>query len=281
MKGTFAIGLVAAVCGLAALHFYRPELNPPDNLQPDLVKAIYAPASPLKVFLVDKIQTPGGTNYLVRGNLPLKSDGSYAYSELADTLKSKLGITLSEHKLVNFSIIDNVDDKSREALKNEFVAFGLSKDRFESKYSRQNWPPFEKGLDLATPVGTSVNGHRGSMIWFPVQGCSEEADCRAIQESQFGFPQAVDALAQNMKSNEPTIIYAHCSQGVDRIAALMAGYLLKHKGASVDDVLNPESSNGVQIPVRGLADAQAGKNSKSRWAPDYERLVRWYAATLG
>jgi len=63
---------------------------------------------PTRTYLVDHFCLDvHSTSYLIRGNEPLNSDGSFAYDDLRSTLKSLIDIDLTNLKLIDFSLIDN------------------------------------------------------------------------------------------------------------------------------------------------------------------------------
>lgn len=47
------------------------------------------------------------------------------------------------------------------------------------------------------------------------------------------IPTLLDSIDLRMKSPRPTIIYVHCSQGVDRAGYVAGAYKMKNKGISL------------------------------------------------
>lgn len=221
-----------------------------------------------KTFVVDRRTTDKGTNFLVRGSQPLDAHGNFAYAELAAALKSQLNIELANYHLLVVALIHNTRGSSHEDLKREFADFGMTATTFDSTFPLSLWPPYLKGLDLTVQYGTQVAGNRGSIIWYPLQGCKSYDNCQAIEDVEYGFSKLVDLLSALLDNNQPTVIYVHCTLGNDRVGSLIASYRMKHMGMSLEDTLRLDAPNN------------GSKAFAQTWDPGSLALVRWYATTL-
>ncbi|OPZ38855.1 MAG: Dual specificity phosphatase, catalytic domain [Synergistetes bacterium ADurb.BinA166] len=210
---------------------------------------------PARVALVDAVDG----NYLIRGPVPIRSDGSFAYSEIS----SAAGVDVSAGPLVVVSLIDCTGE--HRMLADELAAFGLP-DQWGISY----WPPYlQPGYDSKKLWGSCLSEHGvhrpASLIWWPIEGLADGQD----PEDFLGWPGwnfsgLVDCMAGLLGSRSNVSLYVHCSLGADRTGAAVSGYLMKSKGLTADEALSEAS---IQTP--------AGSPS-----PDYVRLVRAYAASL-
>lgn len=205
-----------------------------------------------------------GRNVLIRGNMPLLgADLHYAYDEIEAASK----VDLSNMKLVEMPIIDNVGERAQfEPL---LRAFGVDPGIYPSSY----WPPWmQTGYDpskmLGRDVATEGKQHPGTLIWRPFEGLPAGADPKEYLFSPgwdySGFVDHVIALL-HMNLYVPQAVYVHCQLGADRTGAFHIGYEMKAHGLS-------------------LAEAAAKANSSTSAGPpnaDYQRLVAAYASTLG
>jgi hypothetical protein len=222
---------------------------------------------PTKTFLVEK----RGTNVLVRGNMPLKSDSSFAYNELNTRLKELVGgnFDLKNNKLVDLSLIDNNPASERYELQSEFEAYGMSKEDFDKNFAfPDTWPPVYRKVDVTKQWETTVDGDKGSIIWYPCEGCSSDDNCKLVEPPQYDFNGLVEMVDDIMTTQENTVVYFHCMLGHDRTSALHAGYLMRYMGTTLESALNDAPPKGA----KGFGDS---------WLKDYEELVKYYAGVLG
>jgi hypothetical protein len=218
--------------------------------------------SPKRTYVVAKM----GGNILVRGNEPLNADGSFAYGAINSKLNELIpGFDMHQYKLIDFSLIDNNPASEGGDLGMEFSAYG--QDLATLFPFPAAWPPYFNHYDVTKQYGTTVNGQSGSIIWYPVQGCTGNANCAAVEPTQFNFNGAVDLLHSLLTNERKSVIYYHCEHGHDRTSALTAGYMMKYMGKSLEEVLTQRPPDGA-------------KAFKHPWASTYEALVKWYATTL-
>lgn len=223
--------------------------------------------SPKRTYLVTA-HTSNNT-YLVRGNEPLNDDGTFAYEAINSKLKTLIpGFDLTKLKLITISIIDNNPDSERPDLESEFNAYGITSEEFDKKFPfPDSWPPVYRGIDVEKQYGTQVNGYPGSIIWYPVQGCSDMNNCQIVEPTQFNFSGLVDYLNTLMTTEKDVVIYYHCEHGHDRTSALTGAYMLKYMGRTIDEVLTDRPPMGA-------------KAFKHPWEANYEELVKYYNSTL-
>lgn len=203
-------------------------------------------------------QTAG--NVLVRGNIPLRGDGTFAYDELNDALGAILpAFDLTAYTLIDISLIDNVGELLW--LQDEFTAFGAGP-------VPTAWPPFSQGVDIYKRYGTSVRGHPGFLMWNPFEGCADESNCSSVEPSLFDFPGIVDNLNTLMTTRSKTVIYYHCMNGHDRAGSLTACYMMKYMGRTRQEAMYDPPSEGAMAMGHD-------------WHPGYGPLIEWYAGTIG
>jgi translation initiation factor IF-1 len=225
--------------------------------------AVYMPK---RTFIVTKVNN----NYLVRGNQPLNPDGSFAYDAIGKKLKSLVGgnFDLKNYKLIDVSLIDNNPVSEGGDLALEFAGYGMSQADFNTNFPfPAAWPPYFRGLAVTKQWQTSVNGNPGSIIWYPVQGCTDNGNCESVEPAQFNFNGTVDMLSNLLSTESNAVIYIHCEHGHDRTSALTAGYMMKYMKMSLEDVLT-------------LGPPKGAKAFKHDWEVNYEALVKWYATQL-
>ncbi len=224
--------------------------------------AVYMPK---RTYVVDS----GSTTFLIRGNEPLKEDGTFAYDAINKKLQGLIeNFTLEEYKLITISLIDNNPANERLDLSKEFLAYGISNDEFNKGFPfPDSWPPVYRGVDVYKQYGIKVNGNLGSIVWWPVQGCSDMQNCALVEPSQYNFSGLVDYMNTLVLSDEKLVIYYHCEHGHDRTSALTAAYMLKYMNRGLNEVL-------TQRPPMGA------KAFKHDWEDYYEQLVKYYNSTL-
>jgi hypothetical protein len=209
--------------------------------------------NPKRTFVVNKV----GSNYLVRGNLPLDDDGNFAYDDLAKRLKADK-IALSKMTLIDVSLIDNQGEAPE--LTAEFKAFDETMPTV--------WPPVDKGFDIFQQFGSTVCGHPGKLMWMPIQGCADNDNCQLIEPPQYNFGGIVDQLHNLVTTGSNTVIYFHCMNGHDRAGSLTACYMMKHMDRTRDQAMNAAPPEGAMA-------------MKHDWKVTYKPLIEWYAGTIG
>jgi len=220
---------------------------------------------PERTYIVDTAAVgEGKLNYLVRGNMPLAADGTIAYAELgAKLLELNPDLILGDMSLLVISLIDNQGELNDLEL--EFTGFGCP-----DVVGNLAWPPYFNGVDCFTEYGTMVNGNTqqgGSIVWFPVQGCTDDSNCALVENAQYDFCGLVAWLTALMSSCTNTVIYYHCEHGHDRTSALTAAYQMEWLKYPLDQVLDDKPPTGA-------------KAFGHAWEATYEALVKWYATTL-
>ncbi len=220
---------------------------------------------PKRTYLVAQV----GSNYLVRGNEPLNDDGSFAYAAINTKLQEIIpGFDLTKNKFIDISVIDNNPASEGGDLAMEFAAYGMAQGWFDTTFPfPTTWPAYFRGLDVTKQYGTTVNGNPGSIIWYPVQGCTDNVNCELVEPPQYNFNGAVELLNTLATTEKNAVIYYHCEHGHDRTSALTAAYMMKYMGKTLDEVLTQRPPDGA-------------KAFKHAWEVDYEALTKWYATTL-
>jgi len=212
---------------------------------------------PGRTYLVDRTNT----SYLFRGNEPLLSDGSFAYGELTQRMGQLVGSQVAG-RLIDIPVIDCAGEKSD--LVDEFAAYGLD---FDTVFPDDPWPPLVKGYDLTKQYGTSVASHPGSIIWYPVQGCTCPDNCDQVENPLFAFD-ALIMLLNKLLQIPGNVVYYHCEHGHDRTSAISAAYMMEYLKVKLQDALTLPPPNGA-------------KAFSHAWETNYEVLVEWWAKKHG
>ena len=219
---------------------------------------------PTRTYVVDSCNT----SYLVRGNEPLKRDEkTFAYDEMNAKLKSLIGgsFDLTGHTLLDVSIIDDNPSSERPLLEAEFGAYGISEKDFDTLFPWPgSWPPVANNINVQKQYGKQVCGHPGSIIWYPVQGCTDQDNCKAVEPTQYKFIAFIDFLRHLLETGDKTVIYFHCEHGHDRTSATHASYLIKYKGKTAGEAMDNPPPEGAKIFTHP-------------WEPTYAQLVQYYA----
>ena len=231
-----------------------------------MTEAPLATYSPKRTYLVN---TGGTNNYLVRGNEPLNNDGSFAYDKINEKLKTRINdFDLKKYNLITISLIDNNPESERGDLKCEFLAYGVDNIEFNTLFPfPSTWPPVYRGVDVKKQYGTKINGNKGSIVWYPVQGCSDMNNCEIVESPQFNFSGLVDYINSIMTNQTDVVIYYHCEHGHDRTSALTGAYMLKYMNRTLDEVINNRPPLGAKAFTHD-------------WESNYEQLVKYYYSTL-
>lgn len=225
-----------------------------------MTKAVY---NSNRTFLLDQNQG----SLLLRGNEPFNTRGEFDYRALYFKVEQLVpNFDLEACNLITVSLLDNKANSEREDLKLEFEAFGIPAAQFDLDFPESIWPPYANGINLQTRYGTSVQGNPGSLIWYPVQGCTGAEGCSFTQDSLYGFSSLPDLL-RTLLLESNTVIYFHCTTGNDRTGAVAASYLMKYKGATLQQVKDDFAPSGARIVYRD-------------WQEEYENLIDWYSSTL-
>lgn len=238
--------------------------------------------APKRTFLVNSATTGNGTNYLMRGNIPLKKDGAtFAYDEMNTRFKELISdgsFDLANYNLIDISVITNyptTEPGEGFYLMAEFLAYGISNADYNKWFPQSVWPPFmtKQCPQFAVPQGSTINGNSGSIIWYPVQGCDPAGTCSTIEPQQYnpvGLVDMLNTLLNTANANgKPTLIYYHCINGHDRTSALTACYMMRWMGSTYtfDYVTTTPAPKGAMLE----------NNHGVQWNPPYINLVKYYS----
>jgi len=229
-----------------------------------------------RTYIVD--QNTSNDSYLVRGNLPLLDDGTFAWTKLNARLQELIGtgFDLGDYTFIDVTLID--DQGEDIAFEAELKVFGIDSGDPSNEWAKL-WPPYYqynltanqgKGYDIKTLHGTDISGdasHKGGLVWWPVQPCDgTSSSCTNIEINQFAFPDLIEYLSTLLSTKQKTIIYFHCMHGHDRTSAVAASYLMKYKGSTLTQAQNDPPPTGAFI-------------DGFEWEGDYPKLVQWYYDT--
>lgn len=216
-----------------------------------------------RTFLLDQNQG----SLLLRGNEPLTPQGDFNYRDLSRKVEQLVpNFDLQTCNLITVSLLDNKANSEREDLKLEFESFGISAAQFDLDFPESIWPPHANGVNLQTRYGTSVQGNPGSLIWYPVQGCTGASGCSLTEDSLYAFS-ALPGFLHTLLTESNTVIYFHCTTGNDRTGAVAAAYLMKYKAVTLQQVKDEFAPSGARITFRS-------------WETEYENLIDWYSSSL-
>ncbi|MBI1814659.1 MAG: dual specificity protein phosphatase family protein [Deltaproteobacteria bacterium] len=221
---------------------------------------------PARTYVVQQNPRTGNGNVLVRGNLLLNTDGSFAYAALDSRLRELVirdadaaPFRLADYTLVVVSLLDN--QREMPELQAEFTAFGAGN-------APTVWPPHARKLNIFALYGLRVSGEAGALMWMPVQGCVDAADCRQVQRDLFNFSAIVDEINSLMATGHHRVVYYHCINGFNRAGSLTACYLMKHMGRTRIEAMEEPPPAGALVV-------------EHYWKLPYKTLAEWYAETIG
>lgn len=201
-----------------------------------------------------------GSNYLVRGNMPLLgADLHFALEEI----EKASGVSFAGKRFMEFPIIDNVGE--REEFEPLCLAFGVDPAQFPAS----SWPWWEHHVGGNTMLGSTLatEGHTlpGSLTWRPFEGLPPNTDPKVFLHAPgwdyVGFVEHVDLVMSQAKN---AVVYVHCQLGADRTGAFHIGLLLK-QGLTLTEAVAKAGSYTSAGPPNA----------------DYMRLVGAYAVELG
>jgi len=231
-----------------------------------------------RTYIVDQNTTKD--NHLVRGNLPLEDDGSFAWTKLNAQLQTLLGTSfdLGDYTFIDVTLIDNSDEGT--SFDAELAVFGIDPGAPENKWCTL-WPPYyrynlpenqNKGFDIKKIHGTEISGdksHKGGLVWWPVQPCDgSTSDCKNIAVNQFAFPDLIKYLNTLLNTEEKTIIYYHCMHGHDRTSAVTASYLTKYKESQLAAAFkNDEIQVAKDLKTETGQKLMDAEDKKAKMAP--------------
>lgn len=201
-----------------------------------------------------------GSNYLIRGNMPLLgNDLHFALEEIEKTS----GKSFAGKRFMEFPIIDNVGE--REQFEPIMKAFGVDPSQFPASA----WPWWEHGVGGNIMLGSHLKteGHLlpGNVTWRPFEGLPPNTNPKTFLHAPgwdyVGFIEHVDGLFSSMQN---AVFYVHCQLGADRTGAFHIGLLLKQGMTLTEAVAKAGSYTSAGPPNE-----------------DYMRLVTAYAVELG
>lgn len=158
---------------------------------------------------------------LHRGPMPRNEAGEFCIDELIAALEP----LPEKYNLILFSLLT----KERE----EEIAF-------MEKLKGYFFVNCQDELSMKTPFYYPL---RGTLFWWQVKAHFKDTSggVKAIEEQKFDkialeFPRLIETLFayMNEESDVPNIIYVHCRHGVNRTSAVMMGYEMYAKGASLE-----------------------------------------------
>lgn len=205
---------------------------------------------------------------LIRCNMPIREDGSFAYREI----QAAVDRDFSQYKtFIDISVIDCVGERLSFSL--ETSAFGIDADK---SFPESIWPPYLHGYNPKKLQGMGYLSYEearrsGGLYWWPFEGVPPNADPKVyLTAPGWDFAGLVDFLIKLHERKDSTnVIIFHCMLGADRTGALHRGYLMRAKGMTLAQA-SKEADALVGPPN---ADYQ-------RLAVAYERHIAWQQIPL-
>lgn len=234
----------------------KPEINSNWDL------SAYPPILPHvseRTHIVDELGGRGGSNLLIRGNLPLLRSNIFSYEEIKRRVHELSLMNLADHRLIVVSLLHSTASYERRDLENELRALAIPDSESRDIFDKEKWPPFSQGSMRRNFQGRFEN-IPVLFYWHPVQGCANDQECET-NEAGFRFSALVELLVELMKSKPPTVVYIHCTNGNDRVVSLAKAYLLR-VGKETD------SKDDLSLPREKPLDAH------------YKNLLDWYSRKL-
>ena len=192
---------------------------------------------------------------LWRGNLPLRSDRTFAFKEL----RQVLGIN-EEQPFIDVSVIDNVEGGERDVWQPEMEAFGIDVEATWPT-NRPDIPPQFNQEDPPWVPGV-LHGDKDKVMWWQIEGGNNSIVLGPALRS-YDFIGYVDRLAQLNRLGMP--VYVHCMNGTDRTGASVAAFAMRVMDYTLKDAFK-------------LADSVRAAGTMNA---DYVKLVKAYAKVSG
>jgi len=211
-----------------------------------------AGVDPGNVHFVDSVKAAdGGTNYLFRGSKPLNSDNSFNYIGLISAIKNaarKANINLpAEYKIYDINLQQWENAGEVPQIESEYDYFQKNKDK--------GWFDFweTKGTGIC-PFLAPLYDH--SVMKYLALNLDQWLPDTLVKRTE--------TLHQILEwKQSPTVVYVHCSGGVDRTGEMIGAYYLRWMNMSW------EAMNIRNLQCAGI---QFGCNNY--------RAVLWYAIYL-
>lgn len=157
---------------------------------------------------------------LVRGNLPIHNN-TFQFEELYKALSVFTGT--SGYRLVIYSLLNLLTAKQT---KNRYIQENYFNSQGEKRYNNQ----------LNLYYNHDIVGSFFSPAQYP-------AILKKYALKYYNFtsydkiPTLLERIERNMRSPIKTIVYVHCSQGIDRAGYVAGAYKMKNLGASFKQVI--------------------------------------------
>lgn len=202
-----------------------------------------------------------GTAQVWRGNLPLNKEGEFAYHEMAVGLDLEPGT-----RLIDVSLIDNVQNSERDQWKIELDAYSVPGSLFPPgpaippQFNQTNWNPAQL---LGDGIKLKNGSAPGNLVWWQIEGGHDGIVLGPAVQS-YNFIGLLKYLGE-LRQLDDVLIYIHCMNGTDRTGAVVAGYAITYMEMDLDAAM--ELANSL-VPA-GVMN------------PDYKALVRAYWEWFG
>ena len=185
-----------------------------------LCSSIAVPFYPERVKIVDQ----RGSNYLLRGNMPITSD-KFLMKDLKAQIEKVTGIPKAKQELIVYSLINHyTDSESKSAL-------------IEQEYFNSH--PKEGKLFFYPILGFFFSP--GALPEFMMRLVASYYDSISYDK----LDSFLEMLNNELRVGKHKIIYFHCTHGLDRTGLVSAAYKMKFKNETYHHVMkeNRELAN--------------------------------------
>ena len=174
-----------------------------------------------------------GDTKIWRGNLPLNQKGDFAYHEMCMALDIEPGT-----KLIDVSLIDNIQGSERDQWMVELLTYGLHPVIFPPaqnippQFNQPNWDPrrlMGDGIHLNNGIAP------GSWVWWQIEG-GHDGIVLGPENKSYNFIGLIKYLGV-LRELDDASIYIHCMNGTDRTGAVVAGYAITYLGMNLEEAM--------------------------------------------
>lgn len=195
-----------------------------------------------------------------RGNIPINSEGRFAYHEMAVALDIEPGSAL-----VDISLIDNIQGGERTQWLVELNAYEVPVTDFPDgpnippQFNQPKWNPARllgDGVHLRNGIAP------GHLCWWQIEGEANPATLGPAKQS-YNFIGLIEYLGI-LRQGDGLFVYVHCMNGTDRTGAVAAAYAMRFLGMDPDMAM----AFAASVPHAGVM------------SDPYKQLVKGYSEWL-
>jgi hypothetical protein len=195
-----------------------------------------------------------------RGNIPINSNGEFAYHEMAVALDIEPGFSL-----VDISLIDNIEGGERDKWLVELNAYKVPVKDFPGgpnippQFNQPKWNPARLLGDGVHLRNGTAPGH---LCWWQIEG-GHDGIVLGPEKQSYNFIGLIEYMGI-LRQGDGLFLYFHCMNGTDRTGAVAAAYAMRYLGMDLDMAM----AFAASVPDAGVM------------SDPYKQLVKSYSEWL-